>query len=388
MNKRRVITGIVVVAVLAALGAGWAISQGAGRPSVATAKATTGDLAVVVAASGTVEASASTAVYPPVAGTLREVRVTDGQAVNAGDVLATLDDAALRTAVAQAQAQVEQADAQAKAAKAAWASANAQRAAARALPTSTSAQRSARTAAIAAADAAAQAANAASDAAAAARAAASATLASARANADRATITAPTSGTVSFPVLAITSLDGSGPRAAAGASVTPASPVFTIVDLAKVSFAAQVDEADIAAVRPDAKASVTLDAYPGTTFEGTVSEIAARAVATKTGGTAFVVKVPLTPGDKVLRLGMTGDVALATQTVPGALVVPVQSVQSDGAARFVYKVVEGKVVKTAVTLGAATDTLAQVTSGLTDGDLVATGNLATLTDGATVNVQR
>ena len=147
-----------------------------------------------------------------------------------------------------------------------------------------------------------------------------------------------------------------------------------------------VDEADVAGVLAGATASVTLDAYAGRTFAGTVAEIGTSAVTTKTGGVAYLVKVPLTPGDAVLRLGMSGDVALATQNVAGALVVPAQAVQSDGAKHYVFKVAAGKVARVEVAVGAATDTLTQITSGLAAGDVVATSQLGSLKDGASVNV--
>lgn len=372
IKKGRIIAGGVAVAVLAALGAGYAISQQSAKTTVATASAKTSDLVVTVSAPGTVDAGARTSVYSAVAGTLATVKVADGQAVKAGDVLATLDAASVNSAVAQAQAQVAAADAQS-------ALASAQLAAAKAMPRDTDAQISARNAAINAADAA-------KDAAGAAQSAAAEVLANARATAAKTTITAPVAGTVSFPVLMITSLDGTGPKAAAGASVSTASPVFTIVDLTKVVFAAQVDEADIAGVTVGGKASITLDAFAGRTFDGTVAEIATASMTTKTGGTAYLVKVPLTPGDAVLRLGMSGNVSIAAQTVAGALTVPTQAVQSDGSTKFVYKVVDGKVAKTTVVIGAATDTATQITSGLVAGDVVATSNLGSLKDGASVNV--
>lgn len=344
ITKGRLIAAIVAVGVVAALIGGWAISQSASKVSVATATVKASDLNVTVSAPGTVDAASRVGVYAPVAGTLATVNVLEGQSVKAGDVLATLDDAALNVSVAQADAAL---------------------ASARAMPHDTDRQAAARNAAIDAA---------------------SAALELAQGNVKRATMTAPVAGTVTFPVLAITSLDGSGPKAAAGASVGTASPVFTIVDLAKVVFAAQVDEADVAGVKAGATASVTLDAYPGRPFTGTVGEIAVASMATKTGGTAFVVKVPLTSGDAALRLGMSGDAAISTQAISGALVVPAQAVVSDGAKKYVYKVTGGKVARAEVTVGASTDTQTQVLSGLVAGDVVATTNLTSLKDGASVNV--
>ncbi|WOP18519.1 efflux RND transporter periplasmic adaptor subunit [Raineyella sp. LH-20] len=386
MKKGRIIAGVATLAVLAALGGGYAFSSQAGKPTVNTARASVQDLSVSVSAPGTVDATSRTAVYSPVAGTLDDVRVSDGQTVKAGDVLATLDQASMRAAVAQADAQVAQADAQGQAAKAQLATARAQRAAALAMPHATSDQTSARSAALSAADAAEKSADAASSAASAARSAAVVVRTNAQNNARNATITAPTGGVVSFPVLTVLSLDGSGPKAAAGAAVTTAAPVFSIVDLSAVDFAAQVDEADIAGVTPDQKASVTLDAFPGHPFDGTVSQIATTSMSTKTGGTAFVVRVPLTPGDVSLRLGMSGNVTIATESVPGALVVPVQAVQSDGAAKYVYTITDGTAHRTRVEVGASTDTLAQITAGLAADDVVATTQLGSLTDGASVHV--
>lgn len=371
-RKGRLIAAGVAVAAVAALGAGYAVSQAAGKTSVTTATAATQDLTVTVTAPGTTQAATSTPVYSPVTGTLASVKVKDGQKVNQGDVLATLRVGDLQSAVAQAKSAVAAAQAQAS-------SANAQLAAARAMPTSTSKLKSARNAAISAAQAAQEAATS-------ARSAADAQLRIAERNAASREITAPVSGTVSLPVIAITSLDGAGPTAAPGATVGTGSPVFTIVNLDRLVFAAQVDEADIAGVASGSKASVTLDAFPGAPFEGKVGQIATAAMTTKTGGTAYVVKVPLKPGEKTLRLGMSGNAVIETQDIVGALVVPTQAVQTDGTTRFVYTVAGGRVTKTPVQVGAATDTLTQVTSGLTAGAVVATSQFGSLKDGASVNV--
>lgn len=386
MKKGRIIAGVAALAVLAALGGGYAYSQQAGKPTISTARAVVQDLSVSISAPGSVDATSRTSVFSPIAGTLEAVRVSDGQTVKAGDVLATLDGASSRTAVAQARAQVAQADAQARAASAQLATARAQRAAARAMPTATDEQKSARNAALSAADAAEQSARAAQSAASAAQSSAAVVRTNAENNAGKLAITAPTGGVVSFPVLTLTSLDGSGTRAAAGAAVTTATPVFSIVDLSRVDFAAQVDEADIAGVKVGQQSSVSLDSFPGDPFPGAVSEISTSSITTKTGGTAFVVKVPLAPGDRSVRLGMSGNVSIATQTVNGALVVPIQAVQTGGTTKYVYRVANGKVSRTTVTVGSATDTLTQVTSGLAAGDLVATSQLGSLKDGASVNV--
>lgn len=70
------------------------------------------DLGISVIASGEVEADRQTDVYPPTAGTIASVEVTEGARVEAGDVLAVMDTAPLEIQVAQAEAAYQGAMAQ------------------------------------------------------------------------------------------------------------------------------------------------------------------------------------------------------------------------------------------------------------------------------------
>ena len=345
MTKRRLVAGLVATAVLVALAAGWAVSQSSGRTSVTTATASTQTLALRVTAPGRLEAPTAVTVAAPTSGTLASVAVRDGQQVPAGQVLATLDAAPLDLAVAQAQAQAS---------------------AARAMPTGTDRLNTARTHAIAAADAA---------------------LAQARDHRARAELKAPAAGTVSLMSLSL--MPGGAPvyQTQAGASVSPGLALFTIVDAASVRFAAQVDEADIAGVQVGQQAEITLDAFPQRTFTGTVDLVRPTAQTTSTGGIAFGVLVALAPSDARLFTGMTGDAALELSAVPDALVVPAQAVVTEGGKRSVWKVVDGRVTKVAVSVGATSDTLVQLTAGVAAGDIVATSPLSALKERDAVHVR-
>ena len=105
MTRRRLITALVVVALAIALGAGWFISTRAARTTVATATATTQTLDVVVTAQGTMAAGSASTVTAPTSGVLQSVAVTDGQQVEQGQLLGTMDAQPLDQALAQAEAQ-------------------------------------------------------------------------------------------------------------------------------------------------------------------------------------------------------------------------------------------------------------------------------------------
>ena len=111
MSKGKVIAAVVALVVIgAAVGAVLLRNQAAAEVSVA--EATRGDLVVTVSASGEVEPDAKVDLYPPTAGTLASIEVTDGQLVKAGQVIAVMDTAPIEAQLAQAEAAYEGAQAQ------------------------------------------------------------------------------------------------------------------------------------------------------------------------------------------------------------------------------------------------------------------------------------
>ena len=73
--------------------------------------------------------------------------------------------------------------------------------------------------------------------------------------------------------------------------------------------------------------------------------------------------------------------------VSGALTIPIEAVLDDSGKKYVFVVKADKVSKVEITTGALTDTRAQVLTGLSAGDTVATNNLTALKDGMTVRPQ-
>ncbi|MDY0087669.1 MAG: efflux RND transporter periplasmic adaptor subunit [Coriobacteriia bacterium] len=104
----------IIVAILVLIVAGVVVALvvlGGRRPTVEVEAVTVerSDLTVTVTASGKVESDVRADVFPPSAGVLAEVRVTDGQPVTQGAVLAVMDTEPLKFAVAQAEAALAQA---------------------------------------------------------------------------------------------------------------------------------------------------------------------------------------------------------------------------------------------------------------------------------------
>jgi HlyD family secretion protein len=423
VSRGKIIAGIVALIVVGGIVAGVVVSAQNAVPLVTVSKVTEETLNVIITASGKIEANQKAAVFPPTPGVLDTVEVVDGQQVKAGDVLATLDEAPLRLQVAQAKAGLKGAQAQLDAVN-------------RGVPAAI--DKSAAAAGVAAAQAGYNASKDAYDAlyaihhadpsweatltqmliakdqayagllnaksgqnklstmskVAAAKAGASAAVSSASQalalaedTFDKATLTAPMDGVVVFEALGAPGMDGALPKASHGAAVAPQSAVFTVVQLGSLNFDAQVDEADIARVKPDMGATVRLDAFPADSMDGKVTRIRTTAIQTTTGGIAFPVLVSVNAAGKSLLLGMSGSVDIKVSDVPTAITVPIEALFDESGKKYVFVVAAGKVSKVEVTTGALTDTRAQIASGVTAGQEIAVGNLSSLSDGMAVRTK-
>ncbi len=417
MNRKTVMAIGISTAVVLALGGGYAYSAANNRPLVGSAQASVGPMSVTVSASGSLVAARTRGVYAPAPGTIAKLRVADGDTVKAGQTLAVMATGPLKLAVAQARAALSAASAQGEAVRNGVPGAIDRSAASAALSAarsqvSTAAKnyaaylsdyrdaegdvkrgmrsmlRTLRTAKSQAAAAlkSAQAGLArlsvaarvslARTAAAQAVTAADRALTQAKRNLAKAELAAPFAGTVSFHG---TVEPGSG--------LTPGVAVFTVVDPARMDFAASVNETDIAAVAKDQPATVTLDAF-AEAFTGKVTRVLATPETTGTGTIAFGVRVVFEPGQARLFSGMSGSAEIEVQSIPDALTVPIEAVLTDGTGRSVFVLAADETVhRRQVVLGASNDSAAQVLSGLSAGDRVVTTGASTLTDGQQVRTR-
>lgn len=81
-------------------------------------------------------------------------------------------------------------------------------------------------------------------------------------------------------------------------------------------------------------------------------------------------------------------VTVTTSTEPNVLTVPREALRSENGKQYVFRVVNGTLVRTPVTTGTINLTQVAITSGLNDGDVVATGSLSgvALEEGTPVKV--
>jgi len=140
-----------------------------------------------------------------------------------------------------------------------------------------------------------------------------AALASARNDLSKTEITAPVDGIV------ISRQVEPGQTVAASLN-TPT--LFTIAqDLSQMQVDVAIDESDIGRIRPDQRATFTVDAFPGRTFEGTVRQIR-KAAQTVQNVVTYIVVVGTRNPTLTLVPGMTANVRIVADQRSNVLKVP------------------------------------------------------------------
>lgn len=113
--------------------------------------------------------------------------------------------------------------------------------------------------------------------------------------------------------------------------------VMTLSDISRIFINAQVDESQVARVRPGLSVLITADAYPDKEFRGKVSRVAPKGVVVQNVVT-FEVKIEVMDKNKhLLKPQMTANVGVIVDKVFGALVLPVTAIRRFGAETWVMR---------------------------------------------------
>lgn len=153
------------------------------------------------------------------------------------------------------------------------------------------------------------------------------------------------------------------------------------VDPLKVDF--RVPEIYLRQVQPGQTLSVTLDAVPGKTYEGKVTAVNPLVDAS---GRAIVIRAVVRNPDTTLRPGMFARVRLYTREVQEAKVVPETALVPAGDEQYVFRVVDGKALRTKVEIGQRRDGVVEILNGLDADATVVTAGQLKLRDGTNVRV--
>lgn len=347
------------------------------------------DVTTTVAASGVVEAAEQRTVSFRQAGELESVNVSVGDVVGEGDVLATINPRDVEAALAQARSALESARGGITAAAQAEASAqfgiNSADArlttAEQGVKAARGGSRDARDSAnreLAAAQANRDTAELTMQVAREGRGQADLALRAAEASFEQAqkavedaTLVAPMSGTV----ISISSTVGDlvGQTSLAGGT---SGGFIVLADLSAFRVKADFAEADVVGIEEGQEVTITFDAIPGGGVTGTVVEAGLFGGVDPSGGrlTTYEVTISIPNPPQGLRVGMTAQASITTESRSDVLAAPVTAlVERDGQTFVQVLGADGTITLVSVTVGIQGGYWIEITSGLTGGERVVTG---------------
>ena len=128
-----------------------------------------------------------------------------------------------------------------------------------------------------------------------------------------------------------------GEQMVPGIQNSPGSFLMTVADLSTVTAEVRVDESDVINVKPGQPAEVSIDAYPDSTFHGTVTEIGTTALLRSTGQSTsqlttgsqeakdFKVVITLAKPPASVRPGLSSTAKITTAMRSKAISIPIQA---------------------------------------------------------------
>ncbi|MGH7572266.1 MAG: efflux RND transporter periplasmic adaptor subunit [Gemmatimonadota bacterium] len=355
------------------------------------------DLTATVTASGTVEPQSSVNISATTSGEVVRIGVDEGQRVQEGDFLLQLDPVNVAASASGQAAAVQAARADLAAAEAQLAYARQEYERMRELAQAELVPR----AELEAAEAELRSREAGVRAAQGRVQQAGATLTSARHDVSRVTFNSPIDGVVTKINVE------EGEVALLGTMNQPGTILMTVADLGVMEATIDVDETDVVAVKIGQPATVTIDAFPDTTFAGQVTEVGTSPaiVPTATGpsgeATDFEVVITIDGALPDARSGLSCSADIKTAERESVLTIPIQSlvvrsVSDDTTAEGVtekegvFVVRDGTAHFVPVHIGITGERHFEVRSGLEEGDQVVSGSyqaLRDLADGDTVEIE-
>jgi membrane fusion protein (multidrug efflux system) len=200
---------------------------------------------------------------------------------------------------------------------------------------------------------------------------AEANLTLAKARLAKATITAPFSGVVGIRSVSV------------GAYVNPGDRIVELADIDPIKVDFRVPELALSSLRPGQSIRVTVDALPGQSFKGEVYVIDPMVDA---NGRAVRLRARIPNPDRKLSPGLFARVDIVVGRRENALLVPESAIFAEGQTRYVYRVVDGRAVRTQVSLGQRRPGQVEIRDGLEANAMVVTAGHQQIRDGSLVTI--
>lgn len=164
-----------------------------------------------------------------------------------------------------------------------------------------------------------------------------------------------------------------------GEDLNLSQPILSIIDLDKLEISIQVPETEIAALKVGDKARIVIPAVSNEVFEG---HITSKGVAAQAVSHSYECKISLQDTPEAVMPGMMGKVRFASETTAKAPVIPASVICSDKDGRYVWLMNDkGTVEKRHITTGGFSGKGVIVEDGLYGGERLITQGFSKVSTG-------
>jgi membrane fusion protein (multidrug efflux system) len=166
-----------------------------------------------------------------------------------------------------------------------------------------------------------------------------------------------------------------------GAYAAPGIPLLQITDISSLKFTVNVPEKELSQFEPNQQCALCADVYPETVLAGKVILTGSKA----NMGNSFPVQFSVNNTiDLKIKSGMFGNVQLKNDGEKKFIILPASAIVGTNIQPQVYQVKNGKAILQNITTSTRFQNKVQVSSGLTEGDVIITNGFINLFDGANV----
>jgi len=168
------------------------------------------------------------------------------------------------------------------------------------------------------------------------------------------------------------------------ATTMPPSNIFHLVDTGRVKIECGITEGKRRSIKAGKEVLIELDAYPDEIFTGKITTVNPMV---DPDSRTFKIKIDIpNPGFR-LESGMFARIRIIERESKNVLLIPQRVIIEEEASKKVFVVENGRAVQKPITTGIINHTIAEVTEGLKEGDIVVTEGFYALKDGIKLQVK-
>ncbi len=158
-------------------------------------------------------------------------------------------------------------------------------------------------------------------------------------------------------------------KVSVGDFVNPGQDIVNLVDVSSMKVDFQIPEIYLKRIKDNQAVAITTNAYPDKNFTGSIYAIDPQIDPI---GHSILIRASLPNNENLLKPGLFVSLKLIVEQLPEVILIPEQALMPQEDKQFVYKIQDGKAVLTEVTIGEREKSEVEITKGLTANDIVIT----------------